>query len=61
MKDESDISIFVDLHKNNMMPKQFDALDVDRIIMFADKFGQRKLFEKYLGDEKSLFEGPQKL
>ncbi|MCP4631735.1 MAG: nucleotidyl transferase AbiEii/AbiGii toxin family protein, partial [candidate division Zixibacteria bacterium] len=27
MKDESDISTFVDLHKNNMMPKQFDALD----------------------------------
>ncbi|MCP4633356.1 MAG: hypothetical protein GY855_10555 [candidate division Zixibacteria bacterium] len=61
MKDESDISACFDLYKNYLMPKQFEAFEVDRIIMFADKFGQRELFEKYIGDEKSIFKGLQKL
>ncbi len=47
MKDESDISIFFDLYKNDLIPEQFDVLDVDRIIVFADKFGQRKVLQKY--------------
>ena len=31
MKDEADLSGFFDLHQNNLLPKYFDALDMDPI------------------------------
>ena len=61
MKDESDLSGFFDLHKNNLLPTYFDALDMDRIKVFADRFGLRKFMEKYLNDTNSPAEGPHKL
>ena len=61
IKDESDISSFLDLHKNNFLPEYFDVLDVDRILLFADRFGLRELINKYLNINNSPSEGPNHL
>jgi predicted nucleotidyltransferase len=47
VKDESDLSGFFDLHQKNLLATYFDPLDVDKIMLFADRFGQRRLIEKY--------------
>ena len=61
IQDEADLSRLIDLLKNNLQPKYFDVLDVDRILFFADRFGLRWLIEKYLSDNNSLAEGPNNL
>lgn len=61
MRDESDLLGVFDLLKNNLLSKYFDIIDMDRIIFFADRFGQRKRIEKYLKDTDSTTEGPHKL
>jgi len=61
IKDEADLSGFFDLHKNNLIPKYFDALDMDKIMLFADRFGLKKFIEKYLSDANLSAEGPHKL
>jgi len=61
IKDEADLSGFFDLHKNNLLPKYFDALDMDKIMLFADRFGLKKFIEKYLSDANFAAEGPHKL
>ena len=60
-QDEADLSRLIDLLKNNLQPKYFDVLDVDRILFFADRFGLRGLIEKYLSDNNSPAEGPNNL
>jgi hypothetical protein len=61
IKDESDISGFLDLHKNNLLSEYFDVLDVDRILLFADRFGLRELINKYLSINNHPSEGPHNL
>jgi len=61
MRDESDLLGVFDLLKNNLLSKYFDILDIDRIIFFADRFGQRKRIEKYLKDTDSTTERQHKL
>ena len=61
MKDESDLSSFLDLHKNNLLAEYFDVLDVDRILLFADRFGLRELINKYLNINNPPSEGPHNL
>lgn len=61
IRDESDISGFFDLYKNDLLPKYFEDLDVDKIIRFADRFGQRKCVEKYLKHSGVPEEGPNTL
>ncbi len=47
-KDESDLSGLFELYDNELFAPFFDPLDVDRILLFAERFGQRRLIEKYL-------------
>ena len=61
IKDESDLSGFLDLYKNNLLSEYFDVLDVDRILLFADRFGLRELINKYLSINNSPSEGPHNL
>lgn len=61
IKDESDLSGFFDLQKNQLLSSHFDMLDVDRIMRFAGKFGLEKLIERYLKDTNSSAEGTHKL
>jgi len=58
IKDKSDLSGFFDLNKKNLLSKSFDDLDVDRIMLFADRFGMGKLFKKYITDT-DYFPGEQ--
>jgi len=60
-QDEADLSRLFDSLKNNLPPKYFDVLDVDRILLFADRFGLRGLIERYLSDNNSPSEGPNYL
>lgn len=48
VKDEADIAVFISLLRNRQVPDIFETLDVDRIYLFADRFGQRDLIEKYI-------------
>lgn len=63
IKDEADLSAFMQIYRNRLLPDYFEPLDRARIYLFADRFGQRKLIEKYLdrvsNDENE--EGPFKL
>ena len=60
-QDEADLSRLFDLLKNNLPPTYFDVLDVDRILLFADRFGLRGLIERYLSDNNPPAEGPNNL
>lgn len=48
IKDEADLSAFIRLYQNRLLPDFFEPPDMKRIYLFADRFGQRKLIEKYL-------------
>ncbi len=62
VKDEADISAFIKLCQNRLIPDYFEPLDKVRIYLFSDRFGQRELIEKYLKqasndeNENGLFE-----
>ena len=60
IKDESDLSVLLDLHTNNLLSEYFEVLDVDRILLFADRFGLKELIDKYLSIN-SPSEGPHRL
>jgi len=47
-KDEADIAAFMELYRNRLVPDYFEPLDTARIYQFSDRFGQRKMIEKYL-------------
>ena len=47
-KDEADIAAFFNLMQNRQVPDIFEPLDMQRIRLFADRFGQRSLVEKYV-------------
>jgi hypothetical protein len=48
IKDEADLTAFIHLHQHRLLPDYFEPLDTNRMYLFADRFGQRKLIEKYL-------------
>ncbi len=48
IKDEADLSAFIQLYQNRLLPDFFEPLDMERLYLFADRFGQRKLIDKYL-------------
>lgn len=62
VKDEADLSAFMQIYRKRMLPEYFESLDMNRIYRFADRFGQRKLMDKYLEqasgdqDENGRFE-----
>ena len=58
IKDEADISTFIKLCQNRLLPDHFEPLDMERIYLFADRFGQRKLIDKYLDQAPGGEEGP---
>lgn len=60
IKDESDLSVLLDLHANNLLSEYFEVLDVDRILLFADRFGLKELIAKYLSINTPS-EGPHRL
>jgi hypothetical protein len=48
VKDEADIAAFFSLMQNRQVPEIFEPFDMERIRLFADRFGQRNLVEKYI-------------
>ncbi|MEW6670499.1 MAG: hypothetical protein AB1427_02275 [Thermodesulfobacteriota bacterium] len=48
VKDEADIAAFFNLMQNRQVPDIFEPLNMQRIRLFADRFGQRSLVEKYV-------------
>lgn len=48
VKDEADIAAFINLLQNQQVPGDLEPLDMERIYLFADRFGQRNLIEKYM-------------
>ena len=51
-RDEADIAAFMELYRNRLVPDYFDPLDKARIYQFSDRFGQRKMIEKYLNQPR---------
>jgi len=48
IRDEADIASFFDMYKKDLLLKEFDSLDLERIILLADRFGLQPLIEKYI-------------
>jgi len=48
MKDENDIASLMTLYQNNMISRDFELLNKQRIHEFSKKFGQTTLAERYL-------------
>jgi len=48
IKDEADIAAFINLLQKGQVPGVFEPLDMERIRLFADRFGQKSLVEKYI-------------
>ncbi len=48
LKDESDIVELINLYKNSLITKDFEPLDKARVMLFAERFGQKELIEKHL-------------
>ncbi len=61
LRDESDISELIKLYNNNLITEKFTPLDKARILLFADKFGQQKLIEKYFAGSEPSLDGEFKL
>jgi predicted nucleotidyltransferase len=53
IKDKADISTFITLYRNRLLPDYFEPLDMSRIHLFADRFGQTKLIDKYFDQASS--------
>jgi len=53
IKDKADISTFITLYRNRLLPDYFEPLDMSRIYLFADRFGQTKLIDKYFDQPSS--------
>lgn len=53
-KDDADIFEVLKLYKNKLIPKHFSPLDMDRIFLFADRFGQRMRIQELV---EKLFDG----
>jgi hypothetical protein len=58
IRDEADLSAFIQLNQNRLLPDYFEPLDRARIDLFAYRFGQRKLIDKYLDQASGGEEGP---
>ena len=52
-KDDADIFEVLKLYKKKLIPKHFSPLDIDRIFLFADRFGQRMRIQELV---KKLFD-----
>ena len=57
-RDEADILEVLKLFKNHLIPKNFGSLDMDRIFLFADRFGQRMRIEKYVKNVFAVTDKP---
>ena len=53
-KDDADIFEVLKLYKKKLIPKHFSPLDMNRIILFADRFGQRMRIQELV---EKLFDG----
>ena len=46
-KDEGDILSVFELHKKGLIPDNFNALEIDNVYPFAERFGLRKKYQEY--------------
>jgi hypothetical protein len=53
-KDETDIAALTGLMQNQQVPDVFEPIDMEKVYLFADRFGQRDLIEKYM--DRTRFE-----
>ena len=37
----------MNLYKNRLIPEDFEPLDMDRVYLFAEKFGQKEKAQRY--------------
>ena len=49
-KDEGDILAVMNLYKNHLIPENFEVLDMDRVYLFAEKFGQKEKAQRYFDE-----------
>ena len=49
-KDEGDILAIMNLYKNRLIPEDFEPLDMDRVYLFAEKFGQKEKAQRYFDE-----------
>jgi hypothetical protein len=47
ISDEADIAVFLKLHSKQMVPEIFEPLDVERLNLFAVRFGQEDIVQKH--------------
>ena len=47
-QDEGDILAVMNLYKNRLTPENFEPLDMDRVYLFAEKFGQKEKAQRYI-------------
>ena len=49
-KDEGDILAIMNLYKNRLISEDFEPLDMDRVYLFAEKFGQKEKAQRYFDE-----------
>ena len=49
-KDEDDILAVINLYKNRFIPENFEPLDMGRVYLFAEKFGQKEKAQRYFNE-----------
>ena len=49
-KDKGDILAVMNLYKNRLIPENFESLDMNRVYLFAEKFGQKEKAQKYFDE-----------
>ncbi|MCG2755725.1 MAG: hypothetical protein L6247_09220 [Desulfobacteraceae bacterium] len=49
-KDEGDILAVINLYKNRLIPENFEPLDMNRVYLFAEKFGQKENARRYFDE-----------
>ncbi len=54
VKDEADIAAFFQLSDKDLLPGCFEPLDRKKILLFAERFRQRGLIEKYIDGRRDF-------
>jgi len=58
LKDESDILAIMNLYKNHLITENFEPLDMNRVYLFAEKFGQKEKARRYFDETFGVFDKP---
>jgi len=51
ISDEADIAMFFKLHSKKMVSEIFEPLDIERLLLFAVRFGQEDILQKHIAKE----------